>query len=173
MFVSKVTYVCTKNRNNLSDRRTCVEDKKHEQWNTYAFLVRLAMYQVWWRNTGILRKTKVFNKRVRYIWTVQASTECPGRNVPVFGRMFLKLKYTVLTKNTYIRSWNVTEIMAREKCGLLAVSRIVPRSRDVLPVYCACSSCSLQPVQAHSRCDFTCKVLGTIRKTATLVRVFM
>jgi len=29
---------------------------------------------------------------------------CPGRNVPDFGRMFLKLKYTDLTKNTYIRS---------------------------------------------------------------------
>jgi len=31
-------------------------------------------------------------------------TECPGGNVPDFGRMFLKLKYTDLTKNTYIRS---------------------------------------------------------------------
>jgi len=29
---------------------------------------------------------------------------CPGENVPEFGRMFLKLKYTDLTKNTYIRS---------------------------------------------------------------------
>ena len=31
-------------------------------------------------------------------------TGCPGRNVPDFGRMFLKLKYTDVTKNTYIRS---------------------------------------------------------------------
>jgi len=31
-------------------------------------------------------------------------TECPGGNVPDFGRMFLKLKYTDITKNTYIRS---------------------------------------------------------------------
>ena len=31
-------------------------------------------------------------------------TGCPGRNVPDFGRMFLKLKYTDLTKKTYIRS---------------------------------------------------------------------
>ena len=29
---------------------------------------------------------------------------CAGRNVPDFGRMFLKLKYTDITKNTYIRS---------------------------------------------------------------------
>jgi len=31
-------------------------------------------------------------------------TGCPGGNVPDFGRLFLKLKYTDLTKNTYIRS---------------------------------------------------------------------
>ena len=46
---------------------------------------------------------------------------CPGRNVPDFGRMFLMLKYTDLTQNTYIHSWTVLEIMAREKCGLLVV----------------------------------------------------
>ena len=31
-------------------------------------------------------------------------TECPGANVPDFGRMFLTLKYTDITQNTYIRS---------------------------------------------------------------------
>jgi len=30
-------------------------------------------------------------------------TECPGRNVPDFGGMFLKLKYTAITQNTYIQ----------------------------------------------------------------------
>jgi len=94
-------------------------------------------------------------------------TGCPGANVPDLGRMFLKLKYTDITKNTYIRSWTVTEIKAREKCGLLAVPRTVPSSRDVLPVHC------IQPAQARSRCDCTCKVLGTLRTTTTLVRVFM
>ena len=62
-------------------------------------------------------------------------TECPGGNVPDFGRMFLKLKYTDITKNTCIRSWTVTEIMEKEKCDLLAVPRTVPGSRDVLPVH--------------------------------------
>jgi len=33
--------------------------------------------------------------------------------------------------------------MAREKCGLLAVPRTVPVSRDVLPVHCACPPFSL------------------------------
>ena len=51
-----------------------------------------------------------------YIYTHKG---CPGRNVPDFGRMFLKLKWTDITKNTYIQSWTVTEIMAREKFGLL------------------------------------------------------
>ena len=41
-------------------------------------------------------------------------TGFPGRNVPDFGRMSLKLKYTDITQNTYNQSWTVTEIMARE-----------------------------------------------------------
>jgi len=48
-------------------------------------------------------------------------TGCSRRNVPDFGRVFLMLTYTDITKNTYIQSWMVTEIMAREMWGLLAV----------------------------------------------------
>ena len=88
-------------------------------------------------------------------------TGCPGRNVPDFGRMFLTLKYTDITQNTYIRSLTVTEIMARESSGLLAVPRTVPGSRDVLPVHTTCPSFSLQPGEAYSRCNCTRKVLGT------------
>ena len=60
-------------------------------------------------------------------------TECPGRNVPDFGRMFLKLKYIDITQNTYIQSRTVMEIMTREKCGFLAVPPTLTGSRDVLP----------------------------------------
>ena len=45
-----------------------------------------------------------------------------------FGRVFLMLKYTNITQNTYVQSLTVTEIMAREKCGLLAGPRTVPVS---------------------------------------------
>ena len=45
-------------------------------------------------------------------------TGCPRRNVPDFGRVFLMLNYTDITQNTYVQSRTVTEIMAREKCGL-------------------------------------------------------
>jgi hypothetical protein len=33
---------------------------------------------------------------------------------PDFGKVFLMLKYTDRTQNTYVQSWTVTEIMARE-----------------------------------------------------------
>jgi hypothetical protein len=33
-----------------------------------------------------------------------AYTGCPRRNVPDFGRVFLMLKYTDVTQNTYIQS---------------------------------------------------------------------
>jgi len=41
-------------------------------------------------------------------------TGCPRRNGQNFGRVFLMLKYTDITQSTYIQSWMVTEIMARE-----------------------------------------------------------
>jgi hypothetical protein len=60
---------------------------------------------------------------------------CPRRNVPDFGGggVFLMLKYTDITQNTYLQSWTVTEIMAREKCVLLAGPRTVPVSWQFYP----------------------------------------
>jgi len=55
----------------------------------------------------IVRKIELYQHIIRY-------TGCPRRNVPDFGRVFLMLKYTDITQNTYIQSWTVTEIMARE-----------------------------------------------------------
>jgi hypothetical protein len=48
------------------------------------------------------------------------NTGCPRRNVPDFGKVFLMVKYTDITQNTDVQNWTVTEIMAREMCGLLA-----------------------------------------------------
>jgi len=50
----------------------------------------------------------------KYLYMFQASTGCPRRNVPNFGRVFLMLEYTDITKNSYVQSWTVTEIMVRE-----------------------------------------------------------
>ena len=74
---------------------------------------------------------------------------CPRRNVPDFGRVFLTLKYINLTQNTYIQAWTVTEIMAREKCGLLVVPCTVPVSRIVTRTL-RMSVLQSQPSQAHS-----------------------
>jgi len=77
-----------------------------------------------------------------------------------FGRVFLMLKYTDITQNTYVQSLTVTEIMAREKCGLLAVPRTVIGSRDVIPIRCALSVLVYSRPKRVPRCDCTCKVLG-------------
>jgi hypothetical protein len=67
-----------------------------------------------------------------------------------FGRVFLMLKYTDITQNTYIQSGMVTEIMAREKWGLLAVPNTATCTADALPVHCACPSLSVKCIQ---QCD--------------------
>jgi len=54
-------------------------------------------------------------------------TGCPRRNVPDFERVFLMLKYTDITQNTYVQRWTVGEIMAREKCGLHRCRRTLRR----------------------------------------------
>jgi len=63
-------------------------------------------------------------------------TGFPRRNEQNFGRVFLMLKYTEITQNTYIQSWTVTEIMAIEKCGLLGGPRSVRRLwRHIRPLH--------------------------------------
>jgi len=43
----------------------------------------------------------VGSTKVIYIYIY---TECPRRNVPDFGRVFLLLRYTDITQNTYVQS---------------------------------------------------------------------
>ena len=52
-------------------------------------------------------------------------TGCNRRNGPDFGRVFLRSNYTDITQNPYIQSWTVTEILTREKRGLLWCLRTV------------------------------------------------
>ena len=53
------------------------------------------------------------------------NTGCNRRNGPDFGRVFLRSNYTDITQNTYIQSWTVTEILARERSGILWCLRTV------------------------------------------------
>jgi hypothetical protein len=75
-----------------------------------------------------------------------SSTGCPRRNVPDFGRVFLMLNYTDITQNTYVQSWTVTKITAKEKCGLLAGPRTVPVSWQSYP----CPSLSVVSYDGNS-----------------------
>ena len=76
-------------------------------------------------------------------------TGCPRRNVPDFGTVFLMLKYTDITQNTYVQSWTVTEIMAREKCGLLTGPRTVSVSWQVLSMFILECGVRLRKVSSH------------------------
>jgi len=73
------------------------------------------------------------------------------------------LKYTDITQNTYVQSWTVTEIKAKEKCGLFAVPPTVPGSRDVIPISCALSVLVYSWLKRVPRCDCVCKVLGNLK----------
>jgi hypothetical protein len=100
-------------------------------------------------------------------------TGCTRKNVPDFGRVFLMLKYTDITQNTYIQSWTVTEIMAWEKCGLLAVPRTVPAKLTRFPYTAHVFESGMQFNSILLDIHVPCKVLGTLRTTTALVRVFM
>ena len=75
-----------------------------ENWNTIRRIFRLMLVLLYTEFIIIIGGILVL-----YIYT-----RCPRRNVPDFGRVFLMLKYTDITRNTYVHSWTVTEIMARE-----------------------------------------------------------
>jgi len=81
----------------------------------------ISLYQNFCRcnTTSVSVHIHFVNKRYIY--------RCPRRNVPDFGRVFLMLNYTYITQNTRVQSRTVTEIIAREKCGLHRSRRTVRR----------------------------------------------
>ena len=99
----------------------------------FVFQIRLLDF----RDFLMLRINKKNERIISVLWQKYRImyTGCPRRNVPDFGRVFLTLKYTDITQNTYVQSWTVTEIMAREKCGLLAGPWTVPVSWQVLSMF--------------------------------------
>ena len=111
-------------------------------WNTRGF--KTGIYDRKQRPTtepslSVLCKTKLY-----------MYTGCPRRNVRDFGRVFLMLKNTDITQNTYVQRWTVTEIMAREECGLLAGPRTEPVSWRSYP-YPSLSVVSYYGNSAHAR----------------------
>ena len=70
------------------------------------------------------------------------------------------LNYTDITQHTYVQSWTVTEIKAREECGIFCGSRyctwLAWRNTHTLRIVRPC----LQLAQARSSLRLQCKVLG-------------
>jgi hypothetical protein len=67
-----------------------------------------------WEFSKYLCKRNIFSVKQCIIGVTAIYTECPRRNVPDYGRMFLMLNYTDIIQKTYMQSWTVTEIMARD-----------------------------------------------------------
>jgi hypothetical protein len=112
--------------------------------------------------------------------SIYVYTGCPRRNVPNFGRVFLMLNYTDVTRNTYIQSWTVTEIMAIEKCGLLwgstyCTSSVTPYSSTAhARQWDITVHCSQRKVAVMSQDNISCsrrEVLGNLRQYDSSARV--
>jgi hypothetical protein len=84
-----------KNNNKLHIKRQNPETHTVKQWKNF-------------------NPTKTRTGKSSWWWCQLSYTGCNRRNVPYFGRVFLMLNYTEKTQNTYIQSWTVTEILARE-----------------------------------------------------------
>ena len=121
----KVRAIGTPVTNCQCDRAGCLTSQ-HTKKNCY-FVVfsvpRCDVHCCTWNLTNTISLhmyTNFLFKHYRKIWRniyVCIYTGCPRRNVRDFGRVFLMLNYTDITKNTYVQSRTVTEIIAREKCG--------------------------------------------------------
>ena len=111
---------------------------------------------------------------------VSMYTGCHRRNGPNFGRGFLMLNYTDITQNTYIQSWTVTEIMAREKCGHLAFPRTLRLQlcsaltwREHCGThFCDSTSSAQRDKIAFHYCRYV-QCLVTLRTTHIWLRVFL
>jgi hypothetical protein len=92
---------------------------------------------------------------------------CPRRNVPYFGRVFLMLKYTNITQNTYVQSLTVTEIMAREKCIHVSVPRTVPKQLWKVICLNLTSACDKRKLPYLLSPSLTCHVSRIVFGTQT------
>jgi len=116
-----------------------------------------------------------------YLWFyIYIYTGCSRRNGPNFGRVFLMSNYTDITQNTYIQSWTVTEIMAREKCGHLAFPRTVCLQlcstltvREQCGTHFSDGTSSAQRDKIAFHYCWYVQCLVTLRTTVTWVRVFL
>jgi hypothetical protein len=83
------------------------------------------MHQICRLLISMLKEIHLLKTKMRRVVKSISYTGCRRRKGPNFGRVFLRPNYTEITQNTYIQSSMVTEILAREKCGILWCLRTV------------------------------------------------
>ena len=76
-------------------------------------------------NNTCMKRMLLYGSCKSSLLSVWCNTGCNRRNVRDFGRVLLRSNYTDITQNTYIKISIVTEILAREKSGILWCLRTV------------------------------------------------
>ena len=72
--------------------------------NIYIYIYIYSLHQACRES---INNKKIFTVVLEVSFLKHLHTGCSGENVPDFGRMFLKLKYSDISQNTYIRIWTV------------------------------------------------------------------
>jgi hypothetical protein len=81
----------------------------------------------------------------------------------ILWKMFVRLIYIDVTKNAYLRIRTLMKIMAREKCGILAVPRTVPVNMCHPYTAQVCPWADSQAKLCGDECGVLCKVLEHLR----------
>jgi len=94
---------------NVSDKICRENEDIHYLFNIF-FFENGAVYEMILKNMLQPDRIQVTVGHMRFsCWLTKATdiqseyTGCPRRNVPDFGRVFLMLKYTDITQNTYVQ----------------------------------------------------------------------
>ena len=69
-----------------------------------SFVQTAVLYPLFSVTTNVTNVSTLNVKCQRFGMDTDRYTGCPRRNVPDFGRVFLMLKYTDITQNTYVQS---------------------------------------------------------------------
>jgi hypothetical protein len=105
--------------------------------SVWGIILFSTVHEVEWKKNRdgfplLIHRHKLWNIYI-YIY-IYIYTGRPRRNVPDLGRVFLMVKYTDITQNTYVQSWTVTKIMAREVCNFDSCYAVVHYQRHIKTV---------------------------------------
>jgi hypothetical protein len=96
------------------------------------FSIRPSSGLTWWTKEENYNVTEYIYRVPQEEWT-KLRESVPNVKVYRYNYSSPSHQNTDITQNTYVQSWTVTEIMAREKCRLLEGPRTVPVSWQPYP----------------------------------------